>query len=165
MPRVHLPSSQRILLRNRRESLQAGPLQPSAQIQSKARFLSIHKVKLCHFYGSRSPTEPDGGRKWLCQAASHPSYLPVIVPLFDEFVHHFLHLPVTLHLQVLDEGVQPPGSVVGLHNGLVGLHNASNPCRERGSTRKRLRQEIPSSLDPDQSSTGPNNGSFTPQIN
>lgn len=129
----------------------------------------IHKVKLCHLYGSQSPMELDGGRSWLCQAALHDPYLPVIVPLFDELVHHLLHLPVALHLQVLDEGVQPPWPVVGLHNGLVGLHNASNPCRERGSTRERLKQEFPSSLDPEQSytgpQTGPNKGSFTPQIN
>jgi len=117
-------------------------------------------------YGSRSPTELDGGRSWPCQAASHPSYLPVIVPLFDELVHYFLHLPVALHLQVLDESVQPPWPIVGLHNGLVGLHNASNPCTERGSTEERLKQEFPSSLDPEQSytgpQTGPDKGSFTP---
>lgn len=119
---------------HQKAQLQTEPLQLSGSISSKARILSIHKVKLCCLYGRQRPTEQDGGHSWLHEAGSHCSYLPVIVPLLDELVHHLLHLPVALHLQVLDEGVEPPWPVVGLHDGLVGLHNASNPCRERRET-------------------------------
>lgn len=121
----------------------------------------MHKVKLCCLYGSGSPTELDGGHNWLHQAASRCSYLPVIVPLLDELVHHLLHLPVALHLQVLDEGVEPPWPIVGLHDGLVGLHNASNPCGERGETQPAVPRAQQSYTDPQ---TRPNKGSFTPQI-
>lgn len=64
-----------------------------------------------------------------------PTDLSVIVPLFDKLLHHFLHLLIALSLQVLDEGVQPPRPIVGFHDGLVGLHNTSNPCRQRGSNK------------------------------
>lgn len=115
--------------------LQAGRLQPSVQVWSKAVFLSTHKVKLCLLCDACTPAELDGSCVWLCQAESHPPYLSVIVPLFDKLLHHLLHLLITLSLQVLDEGVQPPWPIVSFHNGLVGLHNTSNPCRQRGSNK------------------------------
>lgn len=115
--------------------LQAGLLQPSVQVWSKAVFFSTDKVKLCHLCSTCTPAELDRSCVWLCQAESHPTYLSVIVPLFDKLLHHFLHLLIALSLQVLDEGVQPPWPIVGFHDGLVGLHNTSNPCRQRGSNK------------------------------
>lgn len=85
----------------------------------------------------------------------------MVVPLLDELVHHLLHLPVTLHLQVLDEGVEPPWPVVGLHDGLVRLHNASNPCGQRRETQPAVPRAQESYTGPQ---TRPKKGSFSPQI-
>lgn len=56
-----------------------------------------------------------------------PAHLLVVVPLLDEFVYHLLHLSITFHLKIFDQGIKSPWSIIGLHYRLVAFHNAGNP--------------------------------------
>lgn len=56
------------------------------------------------------------------------THLVVVSSLLDECINYFLRLLVAFLLQVSDECVQIPGSIICLHNGLMRLNDESDAC-------------------------------------